>query len=192
MPASPSETGSPSQARGFGKADADVICARVAAAPSSMQPGIPNIDALMPHIPSAVQQLGSVTKPITPGQRSSPGSGRLQRPPMNDIPQVSVFSSAQQAAAKPPGDVHIFAPHLTAIAKLALLLVPSATDALPGPPATPGSPAAPTPESRLAPASNAGSVGRVSLVASSPQAKHATTDQAPNQLLCGQCAGFVC
>ena len=75
-----------------------------------MQPGIPNMAALMPHMPLSVQQLGNMTKPLTLGQRSSPASGTLQLAPMKDMPQVSVSASTQHAAAKPPVDVQVFDP----------------------------------------------------------------------------------
>ena len=114
VPASPSLLVlDPSQARGSGNADAELICARPFASESSMQPGIPNIAALMPHMPLSVQQLGNMTKPLTLGQRSSPASGTLQPPPMKDMPQVSASGSTQHAAAKPPGDVQVFDPHST-------------------------------------------------------------------------------
>jgi hypothetical protein len=109
----------------------DIACC--AALPSSMQPGMPNIDASMPHMSSVPQQLGKV-KPMTlrPGQRLSLATGFAHGPPI-DIPHVLVASSAQHALMKPPkpppGDVQVLAPHWTGSVAPGTTPVPARLDA---------------------------------------------------------------
>jgi hypothetical protein len=124
----------------------------IAAAAKSTQPGMPNIEASIPHIPLVAQQLGNMTKPITlrPGQRGSSGTGFAQEPPIVAVPQVLVAGSAQHAVMKPIAaavDEQVAVPHATSVIcpgstaaeplRPATLLLPPAPARPPAPPLPP-------------------------------------------------------
>jgi hypothetical protein len=88
-----------------------------AAAPSSTQPMEPNMVASIPHLPSELQQLGSIAPPMmsTEGHRGSPPACALpQVPPAFAVPHVLVNGSRQHAVRSPAGSggLQVVVPHV--------------------------------------------------------------------------------